>query len=114
MLNAVFRWSRLNRLIVVASAVVLPVGGAYVTVTLPVDVLPDLNLPTVKILTEAARIGPEAVDTLVSFPIETLKNGARQAARACARNRASAFAWSTSSLIGVRTIAVQNRTGFDH
>lgn len=74
-MNAIIKWALQNRLIVVAIAALLLVWGGYVAFNLPVDVFPDLNKPTITILTEADGLAPEEVETQVSYPIETVMNG---------------------------------------
>ncbi|WP_213285233.1 efflux RND transporter permease subunit [Bradyrhizobium sp. sGM-13] len=64
-----------NRLLVLAIAGILVVLGAYTAPQLPVDVFPDLNRPTVTIMTESEGYAPPEVEQLVSFPIETQMNG---------------------------------------
>jgi CzcA family heavy metal efflux pump len=76
MIAKLIGWSLENRLIVLAIAAVVLIGGTAVTLKMPVDVFPDLTAPSVTVITEAQGMAPEEVETLVTFPIETAVNGA--------------------------------------
>lgn len=64
-----------NRLLVIAISVVLLVYGALTLVSMPVDVFPDLNKPTVTLQAEAGGMAPEEVEQLITFPLETAMSG---------------------------------------
>lgn len=75
MLNKIINYSLHNRLIIMVSTILLILAGSYVASDMEVDVFPDLNAPTVVVMTEAHGMAPEEVEKLVSFPIETAING---------------------------------------
>ncbi|RHJ94885.1 efflux RND transporter permease subunit [Parabacteroides bouchesdurhonensis] len=81
MLNKIIYYSLHNRLVVLVCAVLLMIAGTYTAFHTDVDVFPDLNAPTVVIMTEANGMAPEEVERLVTFPVETAVNGAMDVRR---------------------------------
>ena len=76
LLARILHFSLHNRLLVLVASVLVMVGGLYTTYHTEVDVFPDLNAPTVVVMTEANGMAAEEVEQLVTFPIETAVNGA--------------------------------------
>jgi HME family heavy-metal exporter len=74
-----FKWlldnSLANRLLVIIASLVLMAYGAFTLSRTPVDVFPDLNKPTVTIMTESGGMAAEEVEQLITFPLETTMNG---------------------------------------
>ncbi len=81
MLNKIIYYSLHNRLVVLICSLLLMIAGTYTAFHTDVDVFPDLNAPTVVIMTEANGMAPEEVERLVTFPVETAVNGAMDVRR---------------------------------
>jgi Cu(I)/Ag(I) efflux system membrane protein CusA/SilA len=81
MLNKIIKFSLNNRIVVLIASLLLMMAGTYTAINMDVDVFPDLNAPTVVIMTEAKGMAPEEVERLVTFPVETAVNGATDVRR---------------------------------
>lgn len=75
MLNRIIHFSLNNRLTVLIVTAVILIAGTITLIRTDVDIFPDLNAPTVVVMTEAPGFAPEDVETLVTYPIETAVNG---------------------------------------
>lgn len=76
MLNKIIHWSLRNRLIILMASVAMLIAGVIVVGKTEIDIFPDLNAPTVAVMTEAKGMAPEEVERIVTYPIETAVNGA--------------------------------------
>lgn len=76
MLNKIIKFSLHNRAVIALLAFFLVIWGLFITANTDIDVFPDLNAPTVAVMTEAPGFAPEEVERSVTFPIETALNGA--------------------------------------
>lgn len=76
MLNKIINWSLSNRISVVVLSAAILCWGCYILFNTEVDIFPDLNAPTVTVMTEAPGMAAEEVEKIVTFPIETSMNGA--------------------------------------
>lgn len=90
MLNRIIDFSLKNRLTILILAGLVMVFGTFVLTRSEIDIFPDLNAPTVVVMTEAPGMAPEEVEKLVTYPIETCVNGST----------------------GVRRVRSQSNTGF--
>lgn len=80
-MNKIIKFSLNNRVVILAASLLLIVVGTYTAANMEVDVFPDLNAPTVVVMTEAPGMAPEEVERLVTFPVETSLNGATDVRR---------------------------------
>ncbi|MDE6341048.1 MAG: efflux RND transporter permease subunit, partial [Muribaculaceae bacterium] len=111
MLNKIINWSLTNRLIVLMAACAISISGMIMLFRMEIDIFPDLNAPTVAIMTEAPGLAPEEVERNVTYPIETAVNGASGVRRVRSSSATGfsivwvEFDWSADALKARQTVS---------
>ena len=111
MLNRIIKAALDNRVITLVLAGIILIWGSIIALNSDVDIFPDLNAPTVVVMTEAGGLAPEEVEKGVTYPIETAMNGAANVRRV--RSSSSTgfsvvwveFDWNTDPNIARQTVS---------
>ena len=81
MIDKIIDYALKHRLLTVLLIVLVSIWGVIAYVRMPKDIYPDLNAPLVNIITENEGMAAEDVERLITFPLESLLNGAPQVTR---------------------------------